>query len=61
MLHGAEDPHPGPLIRSSLEPHLPQLEYLEWSRCGHYPWLERAVRDDFFATLTRWLDRHSHA
>lgn len=55
MLHGAYDPHPGGLIRASLTPHVPQLEYHEWEQCGHYPWLERAVREDFFAVLRRWL------
>jgi pimeloyl-ACP methyl ester carboxylesterase len=57
MLHGAVDPHPGWMIRANLEPHLPQLEYLEWERCGHYPWLERAVREEFFAVLRAWLTR----
>jgi len=57
MLHGAVDPHPGQMIRANLEPHLPQLEYLEWQRCGHYPWLERAVRGEFFAVLHEWLAR----
>lgn len=57
MLHGTVDPHPGRMIRASLEPHLPQLEYQEWERCGHYPWLERAVRDEFYAFLRRWLAR----
>ncbi|MCZ6596794.1 MAG: alpha/beta hydrolase [Planctomycetota bacterium] len=55
MLHGAVDPHPGKLIRDSLTPHLPQLEYREWEPCGHYPWLERAVRDEFFAVLREWI------
>lgn len=55
MLHGALDPHPGPMIRDSLLPVLPQLEYHEWRDCGHYPWIERSVRDDFFARLTTWL------
>ena len=55
MLHGAVDPHPGRMIRASLEPHLPRLEYHEWERCGHYPWLEKAVRHEFFAVLRRWL------
>jgi pimeloyl-ACP methyl ester carboxylesterase len=59
MLHGAADPHPGSMIRASLEPHLPQLEYREWERCGHYPWLEKAVRDEFFAVVRDWLARHS--
>jgi pimeloyl-ACP methyl ester carboxylesterase len=55
MLHGAADPHPGPLIRVSLAPYVRRLAYHEWPRCGHYPWLERAVREDFFARLRRWL------
>ena len=57
LLHGAQDPHPGHLIRASLEPYLPALEYREWERCGHYPWRERAVRDDFFAVASTWLRR----
>jgi len=61
MLHGVEDPHPGALIRASLEPYVPQLEYREWNSCGHYPWLERAVREKFFSTLTDWLDRRSRS
>jgi pimeloyl-ACP methyl ester carboxylesterase len=58
MLHGAFDPHPGRMIRTSLEPYLPQLEYREWERCGHYPWIEKAVRDEFFSVLRDWLARH---
>lgn len=58
MLHGADDPHPGPLIRASLAPHIPRLEYRELERCGHYPWLEKAARDEFFSALRRWLGRH---
>jgi pimeloyl-ACP methyl ester carboxylesterase len=57
MLHGAHDPHPGRMIRASLQPHLPQLEYHEWKRCGHYPWMEKAVRDEFFSVLSGWLAR----
>jgi pimeloyl-ACP methyl ester carboxylesterase len=57
MLHGTYDPHPGQLIRASLAPHLPQLEYREWERCGHSPWAERYVRDEFFQVLRDWLTR----
>jgi pimeloyl-ACP methyl ester carboxylesterase len=57
MLHGARDPHPGPMIRRSLAPYIPQLEYRQWERCGHYPWLEKAVRGEFFAILQEWLAR----
>ena len=57
MLHGAVDPHPGQMIRASLKPCVPQLEYRQWQRCGHYPWLEPSVRDEFFAVLREWLHR----
>lgn len=60
MLHGTFDPHPGPMIRASLEPYLARLEYTEWERCGHYPWAERAVRDEFYAVLRAWLTRQGH-
>ena len=55
MLHGVVDPHPGEMIRASLAPYIPQLEYREWQRCGHYPWLEKATRDEFFSVLRNWL------
>jgi pimeloyl-ACP methyl ester carboxylesterase len=59
MLHGSEDPHPGQMIRTGLAPHLPQLEYREWGRCGHYPWLEKAAHESFYAVLRGWLSLHS--
>ena len=57
MVHGVDDPHPGEMIRASLAPYLPQIEYHEWPRCGHYPWLERAVGAEFFRVVGAWLDR----
>ena len=57
MLHGVYDPHPGQMIRANLESYLPQLEYHEWERCGHSPWNEKFVRDDFFTILHEWLGR----
>jgi pimeloyl-ACP methyl ester carboxylesterase len=57
MLHGACDPHPGRMIRASLAPYLPQLQYREWDKCGHKPWVERRVREEFFAVLREWLAR----
>ena len=58
MVHGAYDPHPGEMIRASLAEHVPQLEYREWERCGHEPWEEEFVREDFFAVLRGWLGKH---
>jgi pimeloyl-ACP methyl ester carboxylesterase len=58
MIHGAYDPHPGRLIFEGLRPYLPELEYREFDRCGHYPWLERAAADRFFSLLREWLPRY---
>ena len=55
MLHGDDDPHPGPMIRDRLLTYIPQLEYMGFARCGHEPWRERHAREPFLATLRAWL------
>lgn len=55
MLHGEEDPHPGRLTSEDLRPHIPHLEYREFSKCGHSPWLERQARDEFFESINAWI------
>ena len=57
MIHGDEDPHPGPMIRDALDPHLARLEYVEIARCGHEPWRERHGREPFLSALRAWLRR----
>lgn len=59
MIHGEDDPHPGRMIHDNLAPHLPQLEYHELTRCGHYPWLEEFARDRFYFVLRNWLTNDS--
>jgi len=59
MVHGTFDPHPGRLIRAGLESYLPQLEYRELGRCGHWPWLEKFASQEFFSLIREWLDRHA--
>jgi pimeloyl-ACP methyl ester carboxylesterase len=54
MTHGAGDPHPGRVTRDLLRHRLPHLEYLEFNRCGHRPWLERAAVDHFLAAVGAW-------
>lgn len=58
MVHGADDPHPGRMIRASLASHLPQLEYRELARCSHYPWREREARDEFASLVRTWIAGH---
>ncbi len=55
MLHGGADPHPGRMTYDSLAPFLRRLDYVELERCGHYPWLEKHARDEFFSVLRDWL------
>ncbi len=55
MLHGADDPHPGRRILAGLKQYLAQIEYRECDHCGHFPWLEREVREDFYRVLADWL------
>jgi len=59
MLHGEYDPHPGKMIRDNLLAYLPQLEYHEYERCGHSPWIEKSAREEFFSTLCEWLQGKS--
>ena len=56
MIHGQYDPHPGKMIRDSLLPFLPQLEYREFERCGHSPWIEKSSRELFFSSICEWLE-----
>lgn len=59
MLHGQYDPHPGKMIRDSLLPYIPQLQYHEYEDCGHSPWIEKAAREVFFSDIFEWLKRHT--
>lgn len=60
MMHGQYDPHPGKLIRDSLLTHIPQLEYREFERCGHSPWIEKSTRELFFSCVCDWLGRKTN-
>ncbi len=55
MLHGAEDPHPGRMIYESLRTYMPQIQYIEFARCGHYPWEEKAAWQEFYKSLRKRL------
>jgi pimeloyl-ACP methyl ester carboxylesterase len=56
MIHGQYDPHPGEMIRDSLLPHIPRLEYRELDDCGHSPWIEKSARKLFFSSVCGWLE-----
>lgn len=55
MLHGDDDPHPGPAIHRGLAPLVRRLEYRGFPRCGHFPWLERHAQAPFLDALRAFL------
>jgi len=55
MIHGDEDPHPGPLIYKTLTKFIQNIKYRELSRCGHKPWIESEVNNEFYKILTECL------
>ena len=55
MLHGDDDPHPGPATCDLLRRFVPQLRYRGLPFCGHKPWAERRAREPFLAALGEWL------
>ena len=59
MLHGDYDPHPGRMTRDTLRQTIPHLEYREFEKCGHTPWMEKDAREDFLAVLSEWITRHA--
>lgn len=55
MLHGDDDPHPGPATFELLRRFVPQAQYRGFPQCGHKPWAERHAREPFLAVLRKWL------
>lgn len=58
MLHGAQDPHPGAATADVLRASIPHLDYRQFDRCGHTPWLECHGRKPFLTALRAWLAAH---
>ncbi len=57
MLHGADDPHPGRMIYENLRQYMPGLEFIEFTKCGHYPWLEKHANREFYNSLLRYINK----
>jgi pimeloyl-ACP methyl ester carboxylesterase len=55
MIHGEEDPHPGPMIYKTLTKFIRDIKNLQLSRCGHKPWIESDAKIEFYKILTECL------
>lgn len=55
VIHGDYDPHPIEGIRPFLESCIDDIRFHMLPKCGHYPWIERYARKEFFEILERGL------
>jgi len=54
-IHGDYDPHPFEGIKESLSFVLRDFRFILLTECGHYPWIERNARDNFYNILKKEL------
>jgi pimeloyl-ACP methyl ester carboxylesterase len=52
-IHGDYDPHPAEGVKKPLSAVLKNFHFILLKQCGHYPWLERKAKDDFYRTLRK--------
>lgn len=55
LMHGDYDPHPIKEIYSFLKDCIPQTKLYELKKCGHYPWIEKYAKDDFYKIINEEL------
>lgn len=53
LIQGDYDPHPTQAIYAFLKDCIPQTKLYELGKCGHYPWIEKYAKDDFYKILTK--------
>lgn len=52
-IHGDYDPHPGEGVKDPLSRVIKDFRFVLLEQCGHYPWLERNAKNNFYTTLRR--------
>ena len=54
-IHGDYDPHPAEGVQKPLSVILKNFRFILLKNCGHKPWIEREVREEFFRILKEEL------
>ena len=49
-IHGDGDPHPAAKIKS-LSSKIKDFKFILLKNCGHYPWIEKQAKDEFYRVL----------
>ena len=50
-IHGDYDPHPYEGIKNPLSPILKNFRFILLKNCGHYPWVEKKAKNEFYNIL----------
>ncbi|UCH52037.1 MAG: alpha/beta hydrolase [Chloroflexota bacterium] len=50
-IHGDYDPHPSEGVKDPLSHTLKDFRFILLEKCGHHPWFELSVRDQFYRVL----------
>jgi pimeloyl-ACP methyl ester carboxylesterase len=54
-IHGDYDPHPAKGVKEPLKLVLKDFKFIPLQKCGHYPWMERYAKDEFYEILRKEL------
>lgn len=54
-IHGDYDPHPAAGVKEPLSRVLKDFRFILLAKCGHYPWMERQARDEFYSIIKKEL------
>ncbi len=52
-IHGDFDPHPAKGVQEPLSRLLKDFRFILLKKCGHRPWIEKQVRDEFYQILKK--------
>ncbi len=50
-IHGDYDPHPADGVNKPLSATLKSFRFIQLKNCGHRPWMEREVKEEFYKIL----------
>ncbi|HVQ01250.1 MAG TPA: alpha/beta hydrolase [Candidatus Thermoplasmatota archaeon] len=56
-IHGAYDPHPYEGVERPLSNIIREFTFILLQHCGHYPWMERDAKKEFYAVLEKELQK----
>jgi len=51
VIYGDYDPRPAAAVKEPLSRVIENFKFIMLEKCGHYPWLEKYARDEFFKIL----------